>query len=198
MNTNNSTKQQATQQQQQKVVKKKLGKFIKRTFAKPKPGPLHVQTTAGEQDALLLPGGVINCHANALESPSACDSQSAFSNATPSSTFMSTTSSKRAFRPHLLPHHNLATNDIHIRSHPSSGAISDASSLDPNMDETEEERALRIARAQEEIRAQMTFSVWHCLAAILVYVGFSIVCFSFVLEQKWTFLTSSYFAGIYS
>ena len=67
---------------------------------------------------------------------------------------------------------------------------------DDTESETEEERALRIARAQDEIRSHMSFSVGHCLMAIFVYVVLSIVCFSFFLEQEWTFLTSSYFAVV--
>jgi hypothetical protein len=57
-------------------------------------------------------------------------------------------------------------------------------------------RELLRTKAQEEIRARMSYSVWQCIIAIWVYIILSVLCFSGWLEDEWTLLESSYFAVV--
>ena len=50
--------------------------------------------------------------------------------------------------------------------------------------------------AQEKIRTLGQINVWHCLVAVLIYIGISVACFSFWLEEKWTIVDSVYFAFV--
>ncbi|CAB9507947.1 Two pore potassium channel [Seminavis robusta] len=54
-------------------------------------------------------------------------------------------------------------------------------------------RKVLVKQAQDSIRNLMEFSLWQCLLAILLYVAFSVGCFSFWLED-WTMIDSTYFA----
>ena len=297
-NNSNIYQQRPPQQQPQKMVQKKIGKFIQRSFAKPKPGPhpdaLRSAAAAGQsqtsvatpqrtgEHSYLLPleGGLINCHNNSndrppLDSPAmsylTVDSHTTTHNnnkpphsshasvgsgsastgrrsskglmssithklhrhspqqqqqqqqqpqgsparsSASAPTRVSATKKKKQFRffddHHHEYYHDTMTDgpsistmeagshtgfdDTHTNSSSSSHDNDDDD--DDSILETAEERALRIARAQDEIRSHMSFSVGHCLIAIVVYIVLSIICFSFVLEQDWTFLTSSYFAVV--
>ena len=50
--------------------------------------------------------------------------------------------------------------------------------------------------AQEKIRTLGEINMWHCLVAVLIYIGISVACFSFWLEEKWTIVDSIYFAFV--
>lgn len=58
-----------------------------------------------------------------------------------------------------------------------------------------EDREAMVQEAQEKIRGMMTFNVKHCILAIVVYIGISILCFSYWLED-WTVIDSIYFAVV--
>ena len=53
-----------------------------------------------------------------------------------------------------------------------------------------------IESAQDKIRTLGQINVWHCLVAVLIYIGISVGCFSFWLEEKWTIIDSIYFAFV--
>ena len=64
----------------------------------------------------------------------------------------------------------------------------------PGEDGMDREELLR--NAQEKIRSLTQFNLWHCLAAILVYVAISVACFSYWLEEDWTVVDSIYFSVV--
>ncbi|CAB9507935.1 Two pore potassium channel [Seminavis robusta] len=61
---------------------------------------------------------------------------------------------------------------------------------------TPTERQERREQVQKEIQAQMSFSLWHCVLAIVLYVVMSVVFFSLILEKEWTLLEAAYFAVV--
>ena len=59
-----------------------------------------------------------------------------------------------------------------------------------------EDREQVIDELVQEIRQGMTFTVYQCLMAMIGFFLFSIVCYSFILEPKWTMLESCHFAVV--
>lgn len=63
----------------------------------------------------------------------------------------------------------------------------------------EESTEIRKSRHEQEIKNEfrnaLEFRLWHCLVAIVVYLGIAILAYSFVFEQ-WTIIDSVYFAVV--
>jgi hypothetical protein len=53
-----------------------------------------------------------------------------------------------------------------------------------------------LQEAIEEIRKGMEFGLWHCLVAIVVYLGIAVACFNTIFEPSWSCLDSIYFAVV--
>lgn len=54
----------------------------------------------------------------------------------------------------------------------------------------------KIQEAIDEIRQGMEFGLWHCLIAIVIYLGIAVACFNTIFEPSWSILDSVYFAVV--
>lgn len=148
-----------------------------------------------EQDALLT---VIHCQLP--QSPNDGESDSFYSMTSNSNSHQQQQSSPwTKLRKSVINENNTIAESAAGKSPPAVNSWEDETSLidnDENENDTPQERALRIQKAQDEIRAQMSFPLWICILAIGIYIILSVICFSFVLEKHWTLIDSSYFAVV--